>query len=778
MKKFLGRQIFALLLALCAPFAFAQDSNSLKNPKLREAYIQALRAAVLDDRSLGGTLAKQFPNVNDHKIADGLFIFEEAILDLYRMPSRGRGVEELAEQWGFTRDEAFDIAVYYSSRIFFDVRTNSEDPSVLFGRLKEISLQRFIHENQSRYDYFNRNVAVLGVPQMAKDMNVSERTIYSFLYEFNISIVEKFSRPLREGEFHRLQSMLAEMGYPTIIEEVKESDNALAILRTLVSKKLSVEQINRVAVQVFGFGEQAVDFVLHHMRNRDRGNPWEGRAIFGKKDLTETEILARLMDDGLSFQEIANRLNSIFRREGENIRSERSVILKLQRLGLVEKADRRGSIYLPEYGYLMSGGNFVMPLMLKFLVDHSDKPKIWIAEQLALPPEKIESFIAHHKVNFLEERNEWRLQRAMSRYQKQDFVLTKTLEWMVDPKRGNGRTPSLQEIEKITGVAAGALNSTGHYSPENVKSSPGAFFSASELFLRLREEGSKIGLQIPFFSLRIKAPSEEFQELSRKDAFAFIFDLIQKNGGEIPNLRKIPMNNRRLIATDGNNSFPLFLTARDFWTHYKYYSEARGIPFYVVWADIEDEMTEAERNLAKLEVLELCFQWSLAHGGTIPSKMEMRADLKLKADMVKGLGMYAAGSKSGRRRIFDSLEEFYLALKAYAAERGLTILLLNARYHGDNESLREVLQEEALDLLEAWVKDPAQGNGARLSWTALHDKPIEVHWNRLMAAAYYQAGQHQYANRIFDSVEHAQARLDKRLALPACGEEALLGRPQ
>lgn len=80
--------------------------------------------------------------------------------------------------------------------IFYDSAEISGDPSVIFERLRRISRDHYLGEPQSRrtrrWLYYSTNLTRLSIPEMAKQLGVSEGQVYSDLSHFQFSIPKAF----------------------------------------------------------------------------------------------------------------------------------------------------------------------------------------------------------------------------------------------------------------------------------------------------------------------------------------------------------------------------------------------------------------------------------------------------------------------------------------------------------------------------------------------------------------------------------------------------------
>ncbi|MGZ3722366.1 MAG: hypothetical protein ACXVA9_05520 [Bdellovibrionales bacterium] len=708
-----------------------------------------IRDASLDDFSLVDALSERFPGVNERSNPEGLFIFESEILDLYRAPAAERNFDELARRWNFDPDEAFDIFVYYGTRIFSE---EEQTPEAVFNRLRELSKQRFIREHQDEYDYLRLSVTHLSVPEMATERGATQWEIYNRLILFGISIVESFNRKVLPEQATQLREGLKRRSFGYFIDKVEDSLGALDQLIRIDRAGVPTTAVFSLGAEVFGFGEQALEFVYHHVREQNRGVEWTRVAQFDGSEMTEVEILCRLFEAGLTHTEIAYKLNRLFPR-GE-LRTQGSVQSKLRALGMHRHSyTKLTELYLPEYGYLIKSGRFIKPLIFRFLADHTDKSLDWLATQLGTSVDSIKRFMERYHIDFMgETKLGGRLARSMSNYVRQMGVLRKTLNWINDPARGNGRTPALIEIRDISGVSNLELVSEAIYEGR------GVFESSSELFLRLKAFAQREGVSMSLAPVNLRYPSDRFREVRRNDILREFFDFV--------NSYPVTSGKRLQIRTDDSPIGYQWLTTTyypspiEFWKDYKKYSESRNVDFSLLNVTFRAYTPEI-RELMKQEALDLITRWIVTHDNHLPPRAAFGSEIPINEDFLKGI----KGGVNAHRRIFDSPQDYFKAIKRYTSERGIPVSLIQERFTAFDDDLRGILQDEALTILADWIADPLAGNGRMPTGRLLAEHPTKVplSWRRLAAVNDYREGDKNWGSRIFDSPEDLWKKLKKRI---------------
>lgn len=708
--------------------------------------MKVVREATLEDKGLTESLESAFPGANQRSVNEGLFQFESEIVETFQKAWNEQAIEEVCARYGFSSDEAFDIAIYYSVRIFSNMGGDSADPQAIFDRLKEISRERYIAENREIYNQIKASLGKFSVPEIAAELILTERQVYEYINNFGLSVERAFETPVSQQQREAFEqatfALLKKRLHP-------EGENALSLLRAFIFGGGTFDEMATIGQQIFGFGKQALQFVFHYQHSQYRGVSWDRSAEFEGQILQETEILIHLRNQGLDYREIADRLNSLFPPKGEDdFRTEGAVSTKLFALGeTLYGRPLNGTVFVAEYGYLVRGGRFVAPLMIRYLIDHRTTNVESIASNLNFSAEKIRNFIKRHGLDQTLEQST-ALGRAIKRYQLQNEVLEKTLDWIKDPKQGNGRTPEVGDLSKIM----------RHDFPLLLKKN--IFANSTDFFVKLHKFGAAHGVQVSLLQLMNLKASEstpEYVELRRQEAFAKMFDAIQASHGEPPPRSQDPINFRNALRP-GTGYIESY---SDFWLAYKAYSRARGVDFQVFKADFKGESTEALRKEQQQELLEAVTVWIAAHNERIPENREMQRDLGIGMDRIVATGHYKAGEVNWERRIFESPLDFFLQLHAYAQARGVKVWILDVRSKEINGEVRALRQEEALDILAEWVR--THDNQLSLPKVYFPDPAPRLNWQRLTGTSSYAPGKDNYAYRIFDSTEHMHEELKKKL---------------
>jgi hypothetical protein len=281
------------------------------------------------------------------------------------------------QKYGLTHEQAMDVLTYYVSRHYFNGLSYLGPPREVLARFSRVAREHRLadpgNEVSRTYLYYLHNVTRLSVPQMAeqlsktRDRKISEQQIYRELSQAGISIEAEFETPLEASRIHGIAARLNEIGRGHLMAGVPRESLVGAANYLAANGRLSRFEIARV----LNVGENALDFIQHHRNEISRGVAWrrnldaEGRRLAQdehwelEEAKSEGELLTLFWErDELSSQEIADRLNRLFRTSPEsgNYRSQASVTAKAKVLGLTDLSPKGPDVELPPMGNLRRRG--------------------------------------------------------------------------------------------------------------------------------------------------------------------------------------------------------------------------------------------------------------------------------------------------------------------------------------------------------------------------------------------------------------------------------------
>ncbi len=298
-----------------------------------------------------------------------VFEMELEILDLLQVYPTLRNYPDFAKKYGLTLDQAKNIVDWYALR-FIDEPTVSLDRSSYLDRTTALRRVFRLTDEQNpqsrRYLYYLVNLGHKSVPQMARELQISEGQVYQDISRHRLSLKGTF---LEDDRLEKARQLLAS---GTKLEAVAEE---------------------------LGVGTRALEFALHHSGDKNRGQSWDRELHLDGRPLLEPQVLITLFEKGLTHQAIADQLNSLAGTGADepSYRTAASVQAKLGELGLSKEALQGPTdVALPGYGPVKEDGELVLSAVRLFLFDHAEAPLAWKATQLGVTPSGLEAFVARH----------------------------------------------------------------------------------------------------------------------------------------------------------------------------------------------------------------------------------------------------------------------------------------------------------------------------------------------------------------------------------------------
>ncbi|MBI4402518.1 MAG: hypothetical protein HY537_00060, partial [Deltaproteobacteria bacterium] len=372
----------ALLGLLCILPVYASGTEGSDSPcpaALRDLVYQYERAASgFSRRHPLDELYRRYPQLRQY-----LNAFQEDILNILVTDPEQRPMEELARKLGMTAQELQTIIDYYVSQYFrVDLRLADQNPAEVLARLQKLRRDHALgdsdprlHPNLTDYAYYLLNVTHLSVPEMARQRAVSEQRVYQELLELGISIEDEFS----QGGLLQRARDLYDQG---------ESPQSIA------------DQLR--------VGRQALEFILHYERDRNRGVKWDRVLHFRGRQVPEELILRVLHYEGQNASNIARELNRLagdIPADSQDYRTEASVSARILLLNLAAKHRMQAPDVLdpsdPTHTrYLKKDGKLVEENAISFLAANFYEPIGWLAQQMGVSESGLRSFIRRHHIPY------------------------------------------------------------------------------------------------------------------------------------------------------------------------------------------------------------------------------------------------------------------------------------------------------------------------------------------------------------------------------------------
>lgn len=752
---------FALFIALLlAPSAHATSETppSLRDPRVKAevcaAYLAALRNPATFDRIAEDgpyqKLAKTFgPGIVDPSNPHSLSHFENDVLSFFEVDPSLRDLDYLTEKWKMSRDEITDVLLYYGVEIFdSDLRILSSDPSQSEARLRELKPELTSRAPASpgakaNRAYYEDALAIKSIPEMAKELGITEHSVRRQLSELDLSVAEAFAR---------------KRGGPGVGED------------------------------------QASRFFRHYLGEERRDIGWDRVMIWQGRPFLEEELLVRFRREGVPRSEIAARLNELAHVTDPTSplhRTEGSVQGKLGTLGFAlggAKPKDQVAHYLNRYEHqrklvdiavagLRQTGRLPTIEELRALGGRSDYfdqarqafsglRNFWLAVRKQAHDEKVPFNLLWLTKNPHGAPDD-RFQKAL-----QQDALNLAEAWI----QKNERHFTMFEIP-LEGLPfrGPRLVSTSEYAPG--KGMYGIFASSTDFYRDLIAHSKQNGNEVLIFNISEQDIDSGLRNLQRQQLIEVAVDWSVRHGRlPITTLDFAPSPTDRPVLKkdwiEKNGPLPLafgkaFSKHGIFSNSQQFYlalmkqlpDNAKGFHFLDILFD-GDYSPEYRARLQREAIVREA-QWIKANGGKLPLQRDYGDEEgKIRVSYTKVNGQYPNPARS----FFNSAEEHREALQRYCDEEGIRIVHKTKGYTSEE---RERLQEEALSIEAAWVHEhdgrmPRQGDyGSKegqipLNYAKLNGGKVAI-----------EAGLH-----IFSSYESHKAALERRCDEMGIGYES------
>lgn len=734
---------------------------------------------------------------NDKENPNSLFAFESDILDLFAIAPELRDLHSFRKKWHLTSEQAFDVLSYYGTRVFHEEPLVVGTPEEVFRRFSDVSRFHYLGSPGQdpaalRYRYYLANVTRKSVPEIAKQLGLTEGQVYNELSQLQISILQEFSRQQSPPEHRGSHQYLMSRGLGGMRPLLDPKLSILEQARVFYDRGLSLDE----TAATLGIGRSALEFIFHHVGIINRGVVWDRILPFeGKREL-ENVILATLFNRGYSHSEIADQLNRIAGTtdlsEPEH-RTASAVGHQLRDLELRRYPDRTNisEVYDPRYGYLKLGGSLVPNAAIRFLIDHGTKTEEWLANSLGVQVASLQKFMKRHHI--LRAGTD-RLQRAepkqdtselLSKYQRQREAVDKYLDWV----QTNGRAPTRRDF----GLKAGEVGVSGTAffgtAEPHVNFFPNKDSAMLAVKRRARERGIEFSLIDEFYRSPLSEGLRKEMQVEASDRFLRNWAATNprsspsqphwgKGDGKIGLRREAFFGVGDYGPAGKNRGYHIFENQEEAMLFLKQRAPVLGIDFQLLDQKFYEHPSERIRNIWKEEAADRYLDIYLK-AGRHPELNEfgLESDIGIPYSRVFGLESYRPGKDNGHNRVFDSPSQALVYIKQRAIKRGipLSLLELSKRKIPPSRALRKVWQSEATTLYLDYYR--LHGHPGEENWGPknpdITTPKVGVRISQMFASGEYRRGGGTHRNRwhlrIFDSP--ASALLQFKRQATANGEE-------
>ena len=274
--------------------------------------------------------------------------FEEDVEKVFKSKrNHNKNWQLLEEKWKLDPKQSLYLRAFYSFFVYEPSLVPLKTREELLSNVKKLSLKyrlKLDPELQERFDYYEKTIGKKSVPEIAKELGITQSRVYRELSYLNLSIVKAFENNFREGE------------------------------------------------------DQSSRFIRHQREIESRGVSWKRN--LGK--ISEEILLVDMHEKGMTHAEIANALNKLAgttNPKNPDIRTERSVSYKISALGLSKPRKARSKeLVLENYGPVKAEGILIPSSVTQFLIDHKDKGLKWCAQNLEVSLSGLRGFIKRQHI--------------------------------------------------------------------------------------------------------------------------------------------------------------------------------------------------------------------------------------------------------------------------------------------------------------------------------------------------------------------------------------------
>jgi hypothetical protein len=355
MKKLLLSIIFLLSCIISTPLRAASKKSDCRTV-LSVFILKAQQTLVDPNQNYDKTIALLKKNFGkDFYEQSDLKKLEDDVRAVFKSKrNHDKNWRLLEQKWNLSAQEGLYLRAFYSFFIYEPSLIPLKTRAELFEELKTLSLSYQINLDpvtKQRYAYYHRTIGKKSVPEIARELGISQSHVYRELSYFNLSIVKAFENDFRNGE------------------------------------------------------DQSSRFVRHQREIENRGVSWDRKL----SNVSEEILLVDLHEKGMTHAQIATALNKLAgttNPNDPNIRTERSVSYKIQALGLSQPQKKYPrNLTLKDYGLVKENGLLIPSTTIEFLIANKDKGRIWCAQKLKVSLSGLRGFIKRHHLEVFFEKN-------------------------------------------------------------------------------------------------------------------------------------------------------------------------------------------------------------------------------------------------------------------------------------------------------------------------------------------------------------------------------------
>ena len=739
-------------------------------------------------------LKEIFESKGTHYSESAIKAFEDDVQELFPPPKSGESKkwEELRKKWKLNEEQLATVRSYYSFFVFDGAEEMVGKKKDLFAHVKKLTLEYHLEKNpklKARYEYYQKNLGEKSVPEMAKELKMSQGQVYKELQFYNLSIVEAFG-----GEY--------------------------------------------------GAGEnQASRFIRHYLNQENRGVSWK-RVLEGER---EDALLVQLHEQGLSHAEMAevlNKLAGVTDQTDEAIRTEASVAAKVKALGLSElNPHKMKELSIEPYGIVKISGALVPGPATEFLFDNRDKGLEWSAEKLGVTPSGLYGFLQRQHVEGIFERKksgelaerkrvrgvrkaksavEVEENAEIAKEKERNEAFDRLMPWI---RNNNGKVPASTNWTDATGVNYYKFFGFGDYSSKSGNQKEHRLFDSAEQgweAIRKKVEVEfadadpikkkaldEINDKIKLSQQLLKAAEEREKpiDVQRSEAFDRLMPWIRNNNGKVPDLTNwtdatgvfyykfFGVGDYSPTSEKKQKKHRLFDSVDEGWEAIRKRVEAEfedADPIKQKALDEIDKRIKSSQQKLKAaegrekpidvqrsEAFDKLMPWIRNNNGKVPASTNWTDATGIVYMKFFGVGDYS--SKSGNQkehRLFDSTEEGWEAIRKKVEEefedadpmKQKVLDEIAERIKSSQQQLNaaderekpiDVQRSEAFDRLMPWIRNNNGKVPDRTKWT---DATGIVYIKFFGVGDYLSTtGKKEKQYRLFDSAEQGWEAIRKRV---------------
>ncbi|MBY0369579.1 hypothetical protein K2X33_02765 [bacterium] len=298
-----------------------------------------------------------------------------------------------------------------------------------------------------------------------------------------------------------------------------------------------------------------------------------------------------------------------------------------------------------------------------------------------------------------------------------------------------------------------------------------AFSSTEKALLTLRQEIKKRQAPVTFslISFGLKAgASEEYRTAFKEDCLDAYVDHYVKTG-KTPNkwMEQVGFKSDQFYGMGlygkekRDRHLSIFSSQEEAILAVRERAKERGVSFPLFKVTFKAPRSEKYKALEREDALNAYLDWVKIQGLSQITEAGWKK-IGLDRERFTGQKRYSIGKPFEHRRIFDSREKAFLALKEQAARRGIPFSLIDIEWRdGYSAALRKELQKESVDRVLAWVKANKGRTPQESSWHS-GDKGLNLDREAFFGIGKWAEGSEWRATALFNNPSEALLALAQR----------------